>query len=96
MRKKNKTNSFQLFNKILDVPEEISSQETKLTVIGFKKLLVENYNAILDYQDFYIRIKTKIGIININGFNMKLDEMNSDDVIITGDIDAIDFEKRDE
>ena len=96
MRKKNKTNSFQLFNKILDVPEEISSQETKLTVIGFKKLLVENYNAILDYQDFYIRIKTKIGIININGFNMKLDEMNSDDVIITGDIDAMDFEKRDE
>lgn len=80
-------------DKILDVPEEIASSEIKLTILGFKKMLIENYTSVLEYQDFYIRIKTKIGIININGFNMKLDEINSEDIIVFGDIDSIDYEK---
>ena len=57
------------------------------------KMLIENYKVILEYQDVYIRIKTYIGIININGFNLKLSEMTSDDIMVTGDIETIDFEK---
>ena len=56
-------------------------------------MLIENYKAILDYQDIYIRIKTYIGIVNINGFNLKLSEMTSDDIMISGDIETVDFEK---
>ena len=56
-------------------------------------MLIENYKVILEYQDFYIRINTQIGIININGFNLKLNEMTSDDIMVIGDIDSIDFEK---
>ena len=59
-------------------------------------MLIENYKVILEYQDFYIRINTYIGIININGFNLKLSEMTSDDIMISGDIDSIDFEKTEE
>ena len=56
-------------------------------------MLIENYKVILEYQDIYIRIKTYIGILNINGFNLKLGEMTSDDIVITGDIETVDFEK---
>ena len=80
-------------NKVLEVPEEISSNEPKITIMGFKKMLIENYKVILEYQDIYIRIKTYIGILDINGFNLKLGEMNSDDIMVTGDIETIDFEK---
>lgn len=40
--------------------------------MGFNKMLIENYKMILEYQDFFIRISTQIGIININGFDLKL------------------------
>ncbi len=86
-------NKGRLINKILDVPNEIANSELKITVWGFKKMMIENYSAVLEYQDFYIRLKTPIGIVNINGFNMDLEEMNSDDIIVLGDIDSIDFEK---
>ena len=56
-------------------------------------MMIENYKTILEYQDFFIRINTSIGIININGLNMKMQEMNKDDIVIEGDIDSIDFEK---
>lgn len=85
-----------IFDRLLEMPEEISKKETKITILGFKKILLENYITILEYQDFYIRIKISTGIININGFNMVLDEMNSDDILIIGDIDSIDFEKIEE
>lgn len=91
MLRKNKKES--RLNRILEVPKEISTNEPKITIAGFKKMLIENYKAILDYQDIYIRIKTYIGIVNINGFNLKLSEMTSDDIVISGDIETVDFEK---
>ena len=91
--KKQKNKKERILDRLLDVPEEVASGEPKITILSFKKMLLENYIAILEYQDFYIRVKTKIGIININGFNMTLDEMNSDDIMILGDIDSVDFEK---
>lgn len=92
--KKNKKEK--IFDRLLEMPEEISNKETKITILGFKKVLLENYITILEYQDFYIRIKISTGIININGFNMVLEEMNSDDILIIGTIDSIDFEKIEE
>ena len=90
MRKKKK---LKVIDKILEIPEEVAEGELKLTILGFRKMLIENYKAILEYQDFFIRISTNIGIININGFNLKLNEMTSDDIMVVGDIDSIDFEK---
>lgn len=78
--------------RILEIPKEISSTEPKITIMGFNEILIENYKGILEYQEFYIRISTHIGIININGFNLGLNEMSSEDIMITGKIESIDFE----
>ena len=44
-------------------------------------------------QDFFIRIKMKSGIVNINGFELVMKEMTKDDLIITGNIESVDYEK---
>ena len=75
------------------MPSEVFLPIPKITNLGFNKMMIENYKNILEYQDFFIRINTSIGIININGLNMKMQEMNKDDIVIEGDIDSIDFEK---
>lgn len=78
--------------KLLELPEEVVSNKPKITVIGFEEVLIENYKAILEYEDFYIKINTHIGAININGFNLKLKEMTGDDIMVLGTIDSMDFE----
>ena len=55
-------------------------------------MLIENYKGILEYQDFYIRISTHIGILKINGYDLYLEEMTTDDLLVTGKIESIDFE----
>ena len=92
MRRKSKKKEG-ILDRILEVTKELVTNEPKLTISGFKQMLVENYKVILEYQDIYIRIKTYTGIININGFNLKLGEMTEDDIMITGDIETIDYEK---
>ncbi len=89
MKKSNKKNKI---NKILELPNEIISNEPKITIIAFNEMLIENYKSILEYEDFYIKINTYIGAININGFNLKLKEMTKEDIMVLGKIDSIDFE----
>lgn len=90
MRRKEKKVS--RLDRILEIPEELSTNNPKVTILGFEQVLIENHKGILEYQDYFIRLNTYIGIININGFNLKLDEMTNDDILIKGKIDSIDFE----
>lgn len=89
--KKNKSIQSRI-NRLLEIPQEISTNLPKITVIGFKQMLIENYKGILEYQDFYIRISTHIGILNINGYDLYLEEMTTDDLLVTGKIESLDFE----
>ena len=89
---KRKKRASEKINRILEMPREISLNEPKLTIQGFKEVLIENFKGILEYEDFYIRINTSIGTININGFNLKLNQMTDEDIMISGKIDSIDLE----
>ncbi len=74
------------------MPEEVVSNVPKITIIGFNEILIENYKGILEYEEIYIRVNTYIGIININGFNLNLEQMSKDDILVTGKIDSITLE----
>lgn len=93
MKRQKRVKKQNRFEELLEIPREISSEKPKLTLIGFEELLVENYKAILEYQDFYVRLSTHIGIINVNGFELNLNEMTNDDILIRGKIEGIDFER---
>ena len=81
------------FDRLFEIPEELVSDIPKVTILGFDRVLIENYKCILEYQDFFIRVKMKTGLINIEGVELQMNEMTKDDLIITGSIDNVDFEK---
>ena len=78
---------------ILEIPKEVYKNIPKLTVIGFDEMIIENYKSILEYEEFFVRINTHIGILSINGFNLNLEKMTNDDIKITGTIESVDIEK---
>ena len=81
------------FDKLFEIPEELTNDVPKVTVVGFNRMLIENYKCVLEYQSVFIRIKMHNGLINITGLDLQMNEMTSDDLIITGTIDSIEFEK---
>ena len=90
MRRKNK------FNEFLEMPREIDSKEPKVTIISFDEIYIENYKGILEYEEFFIKINTEIGTISVNGFNLTLQEITSDDIGVKGIIKSIELEKNQE
>lgn len=89
MKKKRKESKLESF---LELPKELTTTQPKITMLGFEEMLIENYKGIMEYEDFYIRLATYIGIININGFNLNLNQMKEDTILVTGKIDSIDLE----
>ena len=79
--------------KILEMPEEVCSNIPKITITGFNELILENYKGILEYEEFYIKLSTKIGLININGFNLTLEQVTEDDISIKGKIESVSIER---
>lgn len=96
MRKQRKEHKLSRLSQMLEIPKEINGKEPKITILGFDEMLIENYKGILEYQEFYIRLSTYIGIMNINGFRLSLNEMTSEDLVVKGKIESIDLERIEE
>lgn len=80
-------------DKLLEIPKEVYSNESKMTIIGFDEIIIENFKGILEYEEFFVRINTYIGVININGYNLNLENLTNDDLKVKGKIESIEFER---
>lgn len=80
-------------DKILELPKEVYSNIPKIIITGFEELIIENFKGILEYEEFFVRISTHIGVININGYNLNLQNMTNDDIKVTGKIESLDIER---
>ncbi len=80
-------------NEFLEFPKEIYSNDPHLIITGFEEMVIENFKGIIEYEDFFVRINTSIGIINIHGINLKLETMTEDDLRIKGKIENIELER---
>lgn len=89
MRKKN----YRKFDKALELPQEVCSNIPKITMVGFDEMVIENFKGILEYEEFFVRINTHIGIVNINGYQLNLENMTNDDIKVTGKIESVDIER---
>lgn len=88
-----KKNRLKKIDKLLEIPTEVYTNQPKITIIGFDELIIENFKGILEYEEYYVRIKTHIGIINLNGYGFNLENMSNDDIKVKGKIESIEFER---
>lgn len=80
-------------NKMLELPQEVCSNVPRIIITGFNEVIIENFKGILEYEEFFVRIGTYIGVININGFNLNLENMTNDDIKVKGKIESLEFER---
>ena len=88
--KSKKKRSYKI-DKLLEIPKEVYSDTSKMTIIGFNEIVIENFIGILEYENYFVRIKTHIGIVNLNGYNLNLENLTNDDIKVTGQIESIEF-----
>ena len=90
MKKKNYNNKI---DRMLELPQEVYSNVPKIIITGFDEMIIENFKGILEYEEFFVRINTHIGLININGYGLSLENMTDDDIKVKGKIESLDIER---
>lgn len=91
-KRKKRTNSVKRnLNYILDLPQELILDVEKIVIIGKEQVYIENHSGIDEYEDFRVRIKTNDGVISIEGLDLRIDKITSEDILVEGDIKIIEF-----
>ena len=80
-------------DKLLEIPKEVYSNESKMTIIGFDEIIIENFKGILEYETYYVKIKTYIGIVALSGNNFNLENLTNDNIKVKRKIESIEFER---
>jgi len=73
-------------NSILELPVEVIGNSLRVNIIDNTYILIEGKCKVADYFDNYIKIKTEIYTLVVDGENLTIKEISDTDLIINGKI----------
>ncbi|WP_427339548.1 sporulation protein YqfC [Caloranaerobacter sp. DY30410] len=76
---------------ILELPKDIVLDLPKITLIGNLQLYIENHKGIIEYSKQRIRINTNIGILRIVGKDLTIRTIVTEEIIVAGEIEIVEF-----
>lgn len=79
------------FSEIVDIPNYVISDSSKITMVDNKQVLIEGYKNVVDYYLHYIKIRGNNIEIVIDGKDLDIKEITDDDLVITGKIFSVNF-----
>lgn len=68
--------------------------QTIIEIAGDRRVLVERHDGVVEYGTQRIRIRAKFGIICILGCNLQLKHMTRQQMIVSGQIDSVQIQRR--
>lgn len=68
--------------------------QTIIEIAGDRRILVEQHEGVVEYGIQRIRIKAKYGIICITGCQLQLKQMSREQLIVTGQIESVQIQRR--
>lgn len=79
------------FSEILEMPQEVLSNYTRITSIENTDVLIEGYKKIVDYGDNFIKIKTNNRFVIIDGLDLDIKEITDSELVISGKISSLNY-----
>lgn len=78
----------------LDMPREILLDIPQIIITGNDEITIENHKGIIIFKENYIKIKSGIGIIDIEGSNFEILFISGNTIVLSGMIKFIEYEGR--
>lgn len=75
----------------LELPKDLILDIPRITIVGDRDILLENYKNILEFSCEQIRVATGLGVIRISGENMQIREITCDNIAVSGEINGIEL-----
>ncbi len=79
------------FMEVFELPKELILNTPRMTLVGNRDIMIENHKGIMEFGFERVRVSTGSGIVKITGSGLHIKEITSEDIIISGSIDSIEF-----
>jgi len=76
---------------VLDFPPDVVGEGPKITIVGRREIMVENYISIINFSEEEIRIETAEGDIYFRGKGLMLKVILSSELQIEGELVSFAF-----
>ncbi|MCL2187895.1 MAG: sporulation protein YqfC [Defluviitaleaceae bacterium] len=73
----------------LSLPKEIALDMPLIIATGRSELNIENYKNLLEFSETKIRIHTATGLLTIEGTQLHMKQMTTENLFIAGNISGI-------
>ncbi len=77
----------------MSLPKDVVMDLPRISICGDKEIFIENHKGIMEYRDECIRIKMNDGLINICGTQLRIIILETDRMVINGDLESVEYEK---
>lgn len=89
--KKDLTSRKEKLIRSLDLPEEVILNLPTANIYGNKKIEIHNFKGLIEYTLEKVRINTSIGVLIIEGVNLEIKIMTTEELHIIGNITQISY-----
>lgn len=79
------------FATAFELPKEIILNLPLITLTGNEQLYIENYKGVIEYTNEKVRLKTNCGVLKIEGKNLVLKEITTENIEVTGVIRKFEY-----
>jgi len=76
----------------LELPQEYLDDVSKISILGFKEVTIENYKSLIEYEQDVIRINTRDKLIKIEGGGLFINNITDEEITVMGDIQKVLFD----
>ena len=75
----------------LSLPKEVALDLPLLTATGRGEVTIENYKNLIEFTESKIRVRTRDGAMTIEGERLKLRQITTENVLVSGLISQINY-----
>ncbi len=74
-----------------DLPADIAANQPRMTIIGYRELVIYNHKGITEYGSDKISIATAGATVHITGVDLTVKAMTGENISVTGQLMGIAF-----
>lgn len=75
------------------LPSELLTAEPEITLKGNAEAVIQNHCGLLEYAEEQIRIASGIGILRLQGAELRIYRMDRESLVVYGRIDSVTYEE---
>ena len=72
-----------------ELMDEVVPGQPVVELLGEGRVLIEGHKGVSAYSDQEIEVKTRLGVVKISGCNLKLTNMSTYRLVISGSISCV-------